>query len=653
MSIRLKELEGQRLYRALRYFFKKRKFNFHWTNQQTSYFDGKSVHIIYDVQRPHLREFTPAEERIIRYGHAYHEVGHYLFDHLDSYVDWLNGNSTKVQVEWKDDWDTHKKYPLSWLQFFGNFGLDGRMEHLLRVYYSPTSDYLDFVNAYWVFPEGFQEECGNDPLMDFRTLYGCRVLDVPITGTFHEDAVALLESQEDLLAQINQQNSTKECLSIISQIMENTWPTLLEWLEDSNEDVSNDNEYTEDMTQGQWGENEEETQEHTQAAREVQEQQGKSSGKSEQSENSSSETGGDSSENETTEGETSEEGNNSESSSEEQANEEEETSESSSQSSQSDEDVDEENSKDFEALIRAIEREMKKDLDEAEQQDKDEAHYHGSYYSGGEDAKFVVQPLEEKPNAELYQKQVTQLRSKIHKMKKELEALVLPVSDQNLRNQRKGKIMPRSVWRATHCNDMNIHQQKVKGRPGKDVYISLMADVSGSTLAPFNNTNRVYEEIRDSLITIVEATQAVGIGSKAFAFTSDYHITQIFKLKTRIHELTHYNRGLIGSLTHLLGNRDAVALRYLIDDTKEVESDIKIAFMISDGEPNFYADETEDTIRNLVQTAKQENIHVICIFVGNDQHGLDCAKRMYGNRVIHAEKGIAREVQQQIKLILQ
>lgn len=596
MSIKLKELEGQRLYRALRYFFKKRKFQFSWTNQQTSYFDGKKVHIIYDVQRPHLRHFTPAEERIIRYGHAYHEVGHYLFDQLDTYINWLNDNSTRVKEEWKDDWSAHKKYPKSWLQFFGNFGLDGRMEYLLKTYYSPTTDYLNFVNEYWVFKEDFQEKCGVDPLTDFRTLYGCLVLDVQITGDFHEDAVELLESQADLLAQINQQNSTKDCLLVISQIMENTWPTILQWLEQSNEDVSNDNLYSDDMTQGQWGDSEEESQEHTQAAREIEENQ------VEQPEEEKDE----------------------------------------------DQDI-----SDLESLIRAMQREMKKDENEAEKQAQDEAEYSGSYVSGGEEAKFAVKPLEQEANPELYQKQASKLRPAIKKMEKELQALVMPVGDRTIRNQSKGKIMPHSVWRATHTNDMNVYQQKVKGRPGKDVFISLMADVSGSTHAALSTEKRVYEEIRDALITVIEATQAINIGSKAFAFTSDFDVTNIFKLKTRRNELTQFNCGLIGALSPLWGNRDAVALRYLIDDTKKENAEVKIAFLISDGEPNFFANEDEETIRQLVKKAKKDNIHVICIFVGNDERGLACAKRMYGRRVIHAKKGIAREVQQQIKLIVQ
>ena len=263
---RLKELEGKRLYRSLRFLFNKRGYQFHWTNADTSYFDGKDIHVIYDVQRPHLKEFTDAECRIIRQGHAYHEVGHFLYDYLPDYQNWLKDNGTNDKKQWSTDWTTHKKYPKSWLQFFGNFGLDGRMERLLKLSFAVTEVCLDFTNYFWTFQDGYETNLGTSPLQDFRTLYGLRCLGMSEPTNWHPDAAALIDSQQSLLENFRTASNTKDCLTIISEIMENVWPTLLEWFEQEKEEpTDNPNQFSNDMIQGSWGVSAEEIEQNAKA----------------------------------------------------------------------------------------------------------------------------------------------------------------------------------------------------------------------------------------------------------------------------------------------------------------------------------------------------------------------------------------------------
>lgn len=585
---RLQQVEGQRLHRSLRFLFKNRKFGFHWTNKDTSFYDGKDVHVIYNVQRPHLKSFDEAESRIIRLGHAYHEVGHHLFDYLKAYTDWQKDLGTTQKEEWKDEWATCKKYPPSWLQFFGNFALDGRMERLLMLGYPITADYLEFVNYHWCFEKGYEKRLGTSRLKDFRNMYAHRVLGMSDQPRWHPDTVTLIDINQELIDDFLLATSTADCLTIVTRLMENVWPVLLEWMEEEGEEASdNPNQYASDMTiNSNWGADPDQLEQN---AKEI----------------------------------------------------------INSNKDMSPKDKEDSPAERFKQLMDRAKNGLENDQKVVDDEEQRERPLHISYGYNSDD-NAIVQTTTEDLDLESFHHEYKSVHRSVAPLAKELERILQPEEAQTAKYQRRGRLMPHAVWRASHCNNTNIFKSSSPGKMGQNAFLGFMADISGSTVL-----NGSIEQIRASLTLILSAATKARIPSQAFAFTSSLGGTSIYRLKDRDLEFTEKNKAAVGGLTPKVGNRDVIALRYLFDMCRARKEEIRLALFISDGAPNFSEGENEATIRAMVKKANKEGIEFLCLFVGNDREGLECAKSMYGSRVIHAKKGLVNEMKLQITKLLQ
>lgn len=254
---KIRTREGERLYRSLRRLFAKR-FAFEWTTGDTSYTDGKTIWVKYDMQTERHRTFTLPEIRALREAHSIHEAGHVEFDYLPDYTNWLRTNSSSN----RSDWTANRKYPVSWTKFFGNMSLDGRMERLVGLKIPAKQTMLDFSNEEWRF--GLREEKDErDRLSDFRERYSTRVLGMTDFEGCHEDAATLIDSIQPDIEEIRLSLTTNSCLTAVSELIKKVWPTLLEWMEEDEQNPDDLKEENQSHTQASWADSAEEAEERS------------------------------------------------------------------------------------------------------------------------------------------------------------------------------------------------------------------------------------------------------------------------------------------------------------------------------------------------------------------------------------------------------
>lgn len=610
---RMKEREGDRLYRSLRRLFAK-PFGFEWTNEETSFYNGKKIFVKYDLQTGRHRPFTDTELRALRQGHGVHEAGHSEFDYLPDYIDWQKEMASTSKQEYLDN----LKYPQPWLEFFGNMGLDGRMERLIVLKTPSQQPFLDLNNYDWRFGDRY-EGVGESNVNDFRHAYAHRVLGMEDMENWLPEAVELLESVQPMIDAIRTAPSTKDCVNQVTTLIQTVWPTLLEWMGESGQEPSEDDSFTESMTQGTWSESAEEASERSQSVMEHYD-------KPEDAEKTSGDTEGD------TDGSSSE---NIEDSSPEEKKEQREQQKAS--------------------MLRTLEKVLEKDLKEVESElsevSTNELQVSFKGESGDISAKVQEQHIPE-PSLERYKASFSKVERYVKPVSKELSALLAAVPEQPRRNVRSGRFMAGQAWRAIHCEDSHVFSKQLKGTPKEDAFIACMTDISGSTYSRLNNDVPIYEEMRRALALLLEASDRAGVLTEAYAFTEDDD-TLVFRLKPTVASLTDSHRQSIGGIDPYYGNRDTVALKYMLDRVQLRTEGIRLAIMLSDGIPVFEDGEGPETIQRMVKDAEKQGIMVLCLFIGNhDVYTVQTVKAMYPGRVIAADKGIAKELQKHVKRII-
>lgn len=575
---RIKQREGERLYRSLRRSFTN-KFGFNWTSEQTSYYDGKDIFVKYDMQTERTRLFTDAELRGLRISHGYHEAGHGEFDYLQDYIDWQNDNLPSTQEEILDN----KKYPAEWLQFFGNFALDGRMERLVKIKCPAQAPLIDLNNYEWRF--GFRlDNLGESRTNDFRHAYGHRVLGMEDVESWHPESVALIDSVMDEVKLVRHAPTTKDCLEHVSKLILKVWPTILEW-----DETNTDHERFEEPNHNQqWAESAEKAQE---------------------------------------------------------------ASESFSEGEEPTPPTKEQIEKALEQVKKLLEQENKEINEELAQEKPRQQQISIPAGKGGSSKSETIQisPVR-RSDKNAYISSLTKVKKHVKPVAKELRAILDGIPDQIHRNAKSGRLMPNQVWKATHCDDSSVFSRHIKGEPNANAFIGLMTDISGSTCLPLNGI-LVIEQMRQALILLLEAATLADIPSVAYAFT-EHSKTEIFTLKSEPSKLTDVNKGAIGGIEPLSGNRDTLALQYLLEQLEGRTDNIRLAIMFSDGIPCFKDNEDPSTISDMVKRAEKKGIDVLCLFVGEEGYALDTAKVMYPGRVIHADKNVAKQLQKHVKRIM-
>ncbi|MGF7033466.1 RNase P/RNase MRP subunit p29 [Paenibacillus mucilaginosus] len=605
----IKEREGARVKRWLHILFGGRSFGFEWTNAATSYTDGKSVYAKYDIVCPGSGvPFTEEEKRVIRKATSAHERGHIEFDILEDYVQWLREHSSSSRV----DWEANAKYPHDWTKFFGNVALDGRMEYLTAAEHPEVDEYFQFKNYNW--------KCAPmDPtgaVQDFRLLYMTRFLGMTDAPGLHPDSTQLIDSVQPILEQARYAASTKACLEHTLELVRQVWPILLEWLEaDGLSPVENQFNFSDDAASAttSWGDRDEVEQNTTRVLIRID---GASAGEDGKDEKGDEEAEG--------EGEgTSTAG------------------------------------PDCSSALAAASKEAEKDEKEAE---KEVAPYVATKMtinieSGGKrpaySARASHKPYRRGQNLARYQATERLLKRDIDLTAKLLKDLCEPTPDDLLTNQRSGKVLVNRMWRNPALGESNFFARKVAGDPGAEVRIGLMADISGSTCSDYHTgSGRIIDEIRKALILMTAACEKATIPNAAYAFTEMYSDTEIYPLKP-FGRFTAIEKGFLGAIEDESGNRDTVALQFIINEMQKYDEAIRLVVMISDGEPCFRGGEDQNTIRHMVQQAEKQGIDVLCLYCGPQiKSTLDMVRHMYPGGAINVGGSLTRELSKHVKRII-
>lgn len=589
----MKEREGSRLSRYLRILFGQAKFGFSWTNEDTSFTDGKDIYVIYDVQRPHCRPFDPNEQRIIRKGHAIHERGHLEYDCITDYSDWLAQNRSMNQAEWM----ANEKYPIAWLQFFGNVLMDARMELLTMTEKPSTEEYIDFVNYEWTF--GIREEgVGKDPIHDFRCCFMSRSYGMTPVTDWLPDAVDLVDSVDALIAQARRETSTESCLEVALQIMKRIWPDLLEWMKKAGKEPG-DFEYNDHHQSANWG-SKQEVENNAKRALAIL---ASTPAPKEPSDKKP----------------------------------------------------------DFSKMLRLEEKQHEKEEQEVDAelapfQERTEGVE--IQLSTGSTTSEVDLGAYYRSDLSRYEQTYQSIRRHIEPTARMLSGLLKPISDKKRAKQREGSIQIGRAWRADLLSDPNVFERIKKGTPAKEARILLQTDISGSTQTPDFQGSRRIDEMRRASALVIEACEKAGIPIAAYGFTElDLHDgrkyrNKIFPFKP-FEQFGTREKGLIGGMEPEVGNRDTVALQWSVSELLKYREDICLLIMLSDGQPCFASGEDKDTMRNIVIEAEKKGIDVLCLYIGpRDTRSIQTVQHMYPGRSIIVEKNLTRDLTTHVQRII-
>lgn len=587
---KIKEVKGRRLFRALRRRFKTRDFKFQWSLGDTACWDGKTMYIKYNISTPE-KPFTPEQEDVVREGFAYHEMGHRLYDDMSVYRQWIEDNSSPNE----SDWSANDKWPEWFVSRVANIAADGRLEHAIVIDYPFTKPYIDYLNNDYCFPNHLTDEKGVEPLKDFSSLFLRRSLGLFEIEGYHEDVVQLLDDNQHLIDAYINTYSTADCLAAARTFIQAIWPTYSQWLEDEEEapeDSQNSPKASHDNSD--WGD-EDKSANNTRTRENVEQRQ-------EQPSDSSN------------------------------------------------------NREEVEQLLNQLARINQQIEREAEEELNGKPAYgqHRSVTTIG--GKTISTTVQLKPNDSLNHARFEDCEDDnkhvIAGLAKVLKMILAPVPDETLNNARSGRFRPNLAWKGIKCDNMQMYRRKINGTPKGDAYLACMADTSGSTWGTTKNKVQIIQEIREALTVIHTAAHKIGLPSKAFSFSTNSKETTVLQLKPNENKLTNYEKGAIGGIEADDFNRDVSALQFLIDDLSSRREEIRVGIFISDGAPCFSVDESEDTIKEMVKKAARKNIDILCLYVGNDTNGYECAKRMYGNRVILSRTSLAKDLKKQLVNII-
>jgi hypothetical protein len=621
----IKEREKDRLKRLIRVMFSSKEFPLEWTYGQTSYTDGKTLYIKHDIQTPHHREFSKAEQATLRKAHGLHERGHCEYDYIPAYGEWKREHSTTL----KSEWESNLRYPLSWLEFFGNMSLDGRMERLVMLDHPSTVPYLNFSNYAWRF--GVRgEQAGESKLWDFRECFASRVLGMTDVKEWDKEAVELVNSVQSKIKKVRKEESTASCLNVVTSIIQEVWPTLLEWMDDVDESAEEINTHifidSHEEGETEWGK-QEEVEENVKRvlARVISKSsiekkedvaRGKQAGPME--ENSLNTAGHE-------------------------------------QDGLSGKDEEDVQGKDYLSAVQQEEKNLSMDEKELDEQ-------LGEYQKREEEIeidpskrlertrcseKVVVEPYKD-DNLQRYKEAYQIVKRYINPTARTLQDLLAPQADAVRKNQRRGKVMTNRIWRAESLGETTVFERRAKGTPAIDARFLLNWDISGSTYEPYGN-HRIVDEMRQAAILLTEACERINLPAAVYGYTEYSYTTQhIFKPFGRFTDL---ERATIGGVEPESGNRDTLSLQWAINQMEQHDEDIRLIVMMSDGLPVFDRNEDKDTMRDLVLQAEKKDIDVLCLFVGSPRLASE-VHYMYPGKAIVVSNNLSRELSRHVKRII-
>lgn len=430
-------------------------------------------------------------------------------------------------------------------------------------------------------------EAGTCRINDFRECIASRGFQLKDLE-WHTDAIKLADQVTDILTSLRESKSTVDCMDHTLQLVQAVWPTLYDWLELNDFKPNLSISNYDSESWGDKAEVEKNIEEILQAA-------------------------------------------------EEQLNQ---------------EDID---PADKDKLLKQLKKEILEDEQLVEDEIKD---YEDRKETVEIDLPKIGESVSEavtiKPyrhqNLHSYNQIKNELKKSIARTSKELKKILAPEEDILLTNQRSGHLDISEIWSALKTDNSNIFRSEIKGSDGINARTFIMNDISGSTSMPFGKgTEKIIDVMKQSLILLNEVCEQIKLPLEIFAFTETRH-TEIYPLKP-FNKSTNLEKSFIGAIKAEEGNRDSLALQWIINRAQNYVEELRIIFMISDGLPTFSKNEDLYTIRNMVQVANKKGIDVVCLFIGNPRN-FNQVKTMYPGHAILVTNNLQRDLINQLTKII-
>ena len=144
------------------------------------------------------------------------------------------------------------------------------------------------------------------------------------------------------------------------------------------------------------------------------------------------------------------------------------------------------------------------------------------------------------------------------------------------------------------------------------IAIGIALDESGSMIGD------KYHLAKKVMLILEEYCTILNIPLEAIGFNSTR--TRNLYIYSDIEHRTKKDKYKIMQDNSKGGNRDGLALNYIVEKLKKVDTDHKLIFMISDGQPSEYSC-FEDAIADISMSlakAKKENIHIVAVAIDED-----------------------------------
>ena len=166
----------------------------------------------------------------------------------------------------------------------------------------------------------------------------------------------------------------------------------------------------------------------------------------------------------------------------------------------------------------------------------------------------------------------------------------------------------------------------------RDVAVSFLVDISGSTSRTLENGRRVIDIEKESLVLLCEALEAVGDQYGLYAYSSQGRAQVDFlTIKDFDDRLGVATAHRLGGLVPRQQNRDGAAIRHATAKLLARAVKNRILMLLSDGRPldEQYKDDyaLEDT-RAALREAKQRGIETFCVTIDGEADSY--LRRMYG-----------------------
>src|SRR3989338_4983482 len=159
--------------------------------------------------------------------------------------------------------------------------------------------------------------------------------------------------------------------------------------------------------------------------------------------------------------------------------------------------------------------------------------------------------------------------------------------------------------------------------------VAILLDKSTSNMEPVkmkNGENKTKMDIvKYATLLTCEAINSSGDKFGVYEFCSDDYLTYVNEVKPFDEPYSDDSKARIGGIKPNGSNRDGAAIRYVCKQLKETESEEKILFLYTDGDPVYETEEEYDMekkdrraiedVANSLQEAREQGIHVVYISV--------------------------------------